>query len=163
MSRELARAVSTAGSADDDDASSGEEFPGHPNMWCPLLEAAYHHRIGALLALNVCHSSKAARSQSCHFGVFVSPVARSSTEEFFTLCDAHLEKRRACSAGMSSSLTQKQVSARWQLHSFAAPRCRRATAHTAGGASCCSLGPTLQESCGSHCRRDCCREVTTCL
>ena len=87
MSRELAR--STAGSAADDDASSDEELPGHSNMWCPLLEAAYHHSIGAMLALSMCYSSKAALSQSCHFAVFVNPVARSSTDEFFTLCDAH--------------------------------------------------------------------------
>ena len=66
MSRELARAVSTAGSAADDDASSDEEVPGHFNMWCPLLEAACHS-IGAMLALSTCHSSKAALSQSCHF------------------------------------------------------------------------------------------------
>ena len=38
-----------------------------------------HHSIGAvLLALSMCHSSKAARSQSCHFALFVNPVARSS-------------------------------------------------------------------------------------
>ena len=63
-------------------------------MWCPLLEAAYHHSIGALLAMNTCHSSKAALSQSCHFAVFMNPVARSSTNEFFTLCDVHMEHER---------------------------------------------------------------------
>ena len=52
-------------------------------MWCPLLEAC-HHSIGAFLAMNTCHS-KAALSQSCHFALFVNPVARSSTNEFFTL------------------------------------------------------------------------------
>ena len=66
MSRELARAVSTAGSAADDDASSDEELPGHSNMWCPLLEAAYHHSIGTMLALSMCHSSKALHRRVLH-------------------------------------------------------------------------------------------------
>ena len=88
MSRESAQAVPT----------SDEDLLGHSNMWCPLLEAAYHHSTGALLALNMCHSSKAALSQSCHFAVFVNPVARSSTDEFYTLCDAHLERERMAQA-----------------------------------------------------------------
>ena len=67
-------------------------------MWCPLQEAAYHHSIGAFLALGTCHSSKAALSQSCHFALFENPVARSSTGEFFTLCDVHLENERTSQA-----------------------------------------------------------------
>ena len=59
--------------------------------WCPLLEAAYHHRIGGFLAMRNCHRCKAALSQSCHFALFVNPVARASTDQFFTLCDVHLE------------------------------------------------------------------------
>ena len=43
--------------------------------------------------MNMCHS-KAALSQSCHFAVFVNPLARSSTDLFFTLCDVHLEQER---------------------------------------------------------------------
>ena len=62
------------------------------------LEAAYHHSIGAFLAMNMCRSSKAAVSQSCHFALFVNPVARSSTDEFFTLCDVHLEHERTSQA-----------------------------------------------------------------
>ena len=84
------------------------------------------------------HSSKAARSQSCHFAFFVNPVARSSTDEFFTLCDAHLEHERmaqAASLQRRHGLTQKQVSALWQVLSLSVPHCSRATAHIAGGAS----------------------------
>ena len=77
MSRDVARAASSAGSAASDGFSSDEDLPGHSNMWSLLLEAAYHHSIGAMLALSTCHSSKAALSQSCHFAVF-----RSSTDEF---------------------------------------------------------------------------------
>ena len=62
-----------------------------------LLEAAYHHSIGALLALNMCQSSKAALSQSCHIAVFVNPVARSSTDEFFIFVRCPLGAR-ACGA-----------------------------------------------------------------
>ena len=79
------------------------------------LFRAYHHSIGAMLALSMCHSSKAALSQSCHFAVFVNPVARSSTDEFFTVCDAHLEHERMAQATSlqrrHEKLTQKQVSA----------------------------------------------------
>ena len=55
----------------------------------------------------MCHSSKAALSQSRQFALFVNLVARSSTDEFFTLWDVHSStnhRRRlhACSAGMSS-------------------------------------------------------------
>ena len=57
------------------------------------MEAAYHS-IGAFLAVNVCHSSKAALSQSCHLTLIVNPVARLSTDEFFTMCDVHLEHER---------------------------------------------------------------------
>ena len=71
--------------------------PGQSNMWCPLLETAYHHSIGAFLEMSVCHSSKAALSQSCHFALFVNPVARSSTDEF-TLCDVHPEHERTSPA-----------------------------------------------------------------
>ena len=46
----------------------------------------------------MCHSSKAALSQSCHFALFVNPVARSSTDEFLTLCDVHLEHERSSQA-----------------------------------------------------------------
>ena len=34
------------------------------------------HSIGALLAMNTCHSSKNALSRSCHFAVFVNSVVR---------------------------------------------------------------------------------------
>ena len=91
-------AASSAGSAPSGGFSSDEDLPGHSNMKCTLLEAAYHHSIGAMLALSMCHSSKAALSQSCYFAVFVNLVARSSTDQFFTLCDAHLEHERAAQA-----------------------------------------------------------------
>ena len=39
-----------------------------------------------------------ALSQSCHFAVFVNPVARSSTDDFFTLCEVHLEHERTTQA-----------------------------------------------------------------
>ena len=55
MSRELARAVSTAGSAASDDACA------------PLLQGACYHSVGAFLALNKRHSRKVALSQSCYF------------------------------------------------------------------------------------------------
>ena len=87
-----------AGSAASDGFSSDEELPGQSNMWCALLEAAYHHSIGAFLAMNMCHTSKAALSQPCHFALFATPVARSSTDEFFTLCDVHLEHQRTSQA-----------------------------------------------------------------
>ena len=98
MARDVARAASSAGSAASDGASSDEDLPGHSNMWCSLLEAAYHHSIGAFLAMNMCHSSMAALSQSCHFAVFVNLVARSSNDEFFTLCDVHSEHERTTQA-----------------------------------------------------------------
>ena len=98
MARDGARAASSVGSAASDGASSDEDLPVHSNMWCSLLEAAYHHSIGAFLAMNMCHSSMAALSQSCHFAVFVNPVARSSTHEFFTLCDVHSEHERTTQA-----------------------------------------------------------------
>ena len=103
-------------------------------------------------ARNRCHSSKAALSRSCHFALFVNPVARSSTDEFFTLCEVHLDwitnarrRQHACSAGMSSCTCRRsKVCALWQVpFPFSAPHCRRAAAHTARGPSC--------------------REVTTCL
>ena len=85
--------------------------------------------------MNMCHSSK---SQSCHSAVFVNLVARSSTDEFFTLCHVHLEHGRVAQA---ASLQRRHelltgteaVGALWQVLSL--------------------FGPTLQESCGSHCRR----------
>ena len=221
MSRESARAVSAAGSAADD-ASSDEELPGHSNMWCPLLEAAYHHSIGALLvgqcaillgerrdeehfnvhirdtveagpsywrghalwrewylmillpasmggfpcrvmrdrrqSVTTLFFSKAASSQSCHIAVFVSPVVRSSTDEFSTLCDAHVEHERMA---QSASLQRR----REQLTDTEASQCSVAGAFLFGptlqesdGSHCrrgqpLLFGPTLQESCGSHCRR----------
>ena len=94
MARDGAPAASSVGSAASDGAASDEDLPGHSNMWCSLLEAAYHHSICAFLAMNMCHSSMAALSQSCHFAVFVNLLARSSTDECFTLCDMHLEHER---------------------------------------------------------------------
>ena len=66
-------------------------------MWCPLLEVACHHSIGVFLAMGMWHGSKAALSQSCHLALFVNPVARSSTDEFFTVC-VHLEHERVSQA-----------------------------------------------------------------
>ena len=63
-------------------------------MWCPLLEAAHHHSIEGYLTMSRCHSSKGALSQSCHFSLFVNLVARSSTDQFSTLCDVRLEHER---------------------------------------------------------------------
>ena len=82
MSCAGARPGSTVGSATSEGISSDEEVPGQSNMWGPLLEAAYHHSIGAFLATSMCHRSKAALSQSCHFALFVKPVARASTARF---------------------------------------------------------------------------------
>ena len=133
-----ARASSLAGSAASDDASSDEDLPGHSNMWCSLLEAAYHHSIGELLAMNMCHSSKAAPSQSCHFAVFVNPVARSSTHKFFTSCDVQLQHERTAQA---ACLQRRHK----QLSAVEASQCSVAGAfffryHTAG-----ELRLTLQE------------------
>ena len=73
-----------------EEVSSDEELPSQSNMWCPLLEEAYQHSIGGYLAMSMCHSSKAALSQSCHFALFMNPVARSSTDQFLTGSDVHL-------------------------------------------------------------------------
>ena len=94
MSREVARVVLPAESSVSEEVSSDEELPGQSDMWCPLLEAAYHHSIGGYLAMNMCHGSMAALSQTCHFALCVNPVARASTDLFFTLCDMHLEHER---------------------------------------------------------------------
>ena len=141
MSRAAARVESTEESAAGGADSSDDELPGHSNMWCPLLEVAYHS-IGAFLAMNTCHSSKATLSQSCHVALFVNLVARSSTDEFFTLCDVHLEHERTSQAACLQRRHEKLSAAEgwfcalWQV-SFPF------SAHTAGGTSC--------------------REVTTCL
>ena len=46
MSRAAARVTFPAESTASEDISSDEEVPGQSNMWCPLLDAAYHHSIG---------------------------------------------------------------------------------------------------------------------
>ena len=98
MSRDAARVVLPAESSASEEVSSDEELPGQSKKWCPLLEPAYHHSIGGYLAMSMCHSSKAALSQSCHFSLFVNPVARSSTDQRLTLCDVHPEHERVSQA-----------------------------------------------------------------
>ena len=98
MSRHAARVVFPAESSAKEEVLYDEKLAGQSNMWCPLPEAVYHHSIGGSLAMSMCHSSKAALSQPCHFAVFVNPVARSSTDQFFTLCDVHLEHERVSQA-----------------------------------------------------------------
>ena len=53
---------------------------------------------GSFLAMSMCHRSMAALSQSCHLVLCVNPVARASTDQFFTLCDVHLEHERVSQA-----------------------------------------------------------------
>ena len=91
MSRAVARVVSPAASASDE-FSSDEEVPVQSNVWCPMMEAAYHHSIGAFLAMSVCHGSKAALSQST-----------SSSRCATCTCSTNVCRRQhACSAGISS-------------------------------------------------------------
>ena len=97
MSRDAAPVVLPAESFASEEVSD-EELPSQSNMWCLLLEAANHHSIGGNLAMIMCHSSKAALSQSCHFALIVNPVARSSTDQFLTLCGVHLEYERVSQA-----------------------------------------------------------------
>ena len=114
------------------------------NMWCPLLEAVYHHSIGGYLAMS--HSSKAVLSQSCHFALFVKLVARSSTDGSSrcatgTLSTNAVRRQHACSAGMSSWPCRRSTRCPCgRSRVFRAPRWRRATAHTAGGAMCSARG-----------------------
>ena len=124
MSRVAARVVLPAELSASEEVSSDEELQGQSNMWCPLLEAAYHS-IGGYLAMSTCHSSKAALSQSCHFALFVSPVARSSTKQFFTLCDVHLEHERASQEACLQRSTRCPCG---RGRVFRAPHCRRAAA-----------------------------------
>ena len=76
MSRAAARVEPTEGSSASDLFGRGGARA--------LLEAAYHHSIGGFLTMSTCHRSKAALSESCHFALFVNPVARTSTDQFFT-------------------------------------------------------------------------------
>ena len=89
-----AQAVSTAASTASDAGYTDDFAPGQSNMWCPLLEEVYHCSIGGDTAMIMCCGGKAALSQSCHFCVFVNPVARVSTDHFFTFCDEHLAQER---------------------------------------------------------------------
>ena len=93
MSRAAAQAVTAfeAGSSDDEEL-------GQSNTWCPLLEATDHYSIGGHMAMCMCHRSKAALSPSCHFVVFVNPVAHASTDRFFTFCVVYLEHERVSQA-----------------------------------------------------------------
>ena len=93
---------------------------GQSNMWCPLLEAAYQHCIGGFLAVSTCHSSKAALSQSCHLALFVDPVARSSTDQFFTLCDVHLDHQ-----GVSQAPRLQRRHGAAKLQESCGSHCRR--------------------------------------
>ena len=86
--------------------SSDDEELGQSNTWCPLLEATDHYSIGGHMAMCMCHRSKTALSPSCHFVVFVNPVAHASTDRFFTFCDEHLTQEcdsaaSACDSGTS--------------------------------------------------------------
>ena len=104
-------------------------------MWCPLLERQRTTTAsGGFLVMSTCHSSKAALSP-CRVALFVNPVARVPTSRFFTLYDLHLEQERDSQATCLSSWpmpTGARLCALWQRRVFRA---------------------TLQESCGSHCRR----------
>ena len=83
---------------------------------------------------------RSALSQTCHFALFVNPVARASTDCFFTFCDVHLEHERDLQATCLQRRHEQLAHAAgarwcalWQERVFRAPHCRRAAAHTAGG------------------------------
>ena len=119
-------------------ASEAEASEGRSNMWCPPLEAAYHHSIGGFLTGCMCHRNKAAVSQSWHFALFVNRVARASTDRFFTFCDVHLAQehdfqatwlqRRHEQFGPRHRSTAVRSVGRREF--FRAPHCRRAAART---------------------------------
>ena len=85
MSPDVARVVLPAESSAGEEVSSDEELPRQSNMWCPLLEAGYHHSIGGYLAMSMCNDKKAPLSETC-FALFVNSVARAATVVFLTLC-----------------------------------------------------------------------------
>ena len=119
--------------------SSDEELPGQSNIWCLLLEAAYHHSIGGCLPMSMCHGTKAVLSQTCHFALFVNPVARASTDLFLTLCDVHLEHERVSQAACLQHWHEQLALPQVQVVSL-----RQGS---------CFQGTTLQESYGSRDRR----------
>ena len=94
-----------------------------------------------------CACATAARlrcRRPCHFVVFVNPVAHASTDRFFTFCDEHL--------------TQECDSAASACDSGTSGPCHRSIVVLTDSRGAFFRAPTLQESCGSHCRRDqsCC-------
>ena len=93
MSRDVARAASSAGSAASGGFSLDQDLPGRSNMVLPLGGS-----------LGTCHSGRAALSQSCHFAEpqwRVPPPTSSSPCAMRTWSTSAWRKRRACSAGMS--------------------------------------------------------------
>ena len=75
--------------------------PGSPTCGAPLSGGSVppQHRRVAVVG-HAPQQQGCSFSKSCHFALFVNPVARSSTDEFFTLCGAHLHERTAQAASL---------------------------------------------------------------
>ena len=68
--------------------SSDDEAPGQSNTWCPLLEAVYERFLGHVPLQQGCFVAVVPLRASW------TPVARASTDRFFTFCDVHLAQER---------------------------------------------------------------------
>ena len=90
-----------------------------------------------------------------HVATAARPLCRSrATSEFFTLCDVHLEHERTSQAACLQRRHEQLFAAGAFVlcgrgFPFSAPRCRRAAAHTAGGASC-REDTTCLRTCNAH-------------
>ena len=113
---------------------------GPPPAMAFFSEATYHHSIGAVLAMNICHSSRAALPLSCLFALFVNPGGALVHRPVSSLCaTCTLEHERFSQAACLQRRHEQLSAAGASLCSvagalpFSAPHCRRAAAHTAGG------------------------------
>ena len=94
-----AQAVSPTASTASNADCTDDEAPSQSNMRCPLLEIVFHYSVGSCMAMMRCHRSTAALSQSCHFAVFVNPVARASSDGATSISRKSVQS--ATAAGMS--------------------------------------------------------------